>query len=72
MYVRVLRGVMAERATEPETGQNEVVDLNNDARWQARLEPMYVFPVLNVAGELQRFDTRRYDDVVILESRRVD
>ena len=29
---------MAERATEPETGQNEVVDLNNDARWQARLE----------------------------------
>jgi len=38
VYVRVLRGVMAERATEPETGQNEVVDLNNDARWQARLE----------------------------------
>lgn len=29
---------MAERATEPETGQNAVVDLNNDARWQARLE----------------------------------
>ncbi|MBT8414434.1 MAG: hypothetical protein KJO30_08905 [Boseongicola sp.] len=28
---------MAERATEPETGHNEVVDLNNDARWQARL-----------------------------------
>lgn len=29
---------MARRAAEPETGQNEVVDLNNDARWQARLE----------------------------------
>ncbi|NNL18092.1 MAG: hypothetical protein HKP37_05050 [Boseongicola sp.] len=29
---------MAERATEPENGLNEVVDLNNDARWQARLE----------------------------------
>lgn len=44
----------------------------DDGRWQARLEPTYVFPVMNAAGELQRFDTRRYNDVVILESRRVD
>ena len=38
MFVRVVRGVMAKRAAKPVTGQNEVVDLNNDARWQARLE----------------------------------
>lgn len=29
---------MARRATEPGTGQNEVFELNNDARWQARLD----------------------------------
>jgi len=29
---------MAKRAAEPVTGQNEVVELNNDARWQARLD----------------------------------
>jgi hypothetical protein len=44
----------------------------DDGRWQGRFEPTYVFPVMNAAGELQRFDTRRYNDVVILESRRVD
>jgi hypothetical protein len=29
---------MAKRAAEPVTGHNEVVELNNDARWQARLD----------------------------------
>jgi len=29
---------MAKRATEPGTGHSEVVELNNDARWQARLD----------------------------------
>ncbi len=29
---------MAKRAAEPDTGHSEVVNLNNDARWQARLE----------------------------------
>jgi hypothetical protein len=40
--------------------------------WQARLEPAYVFPVVSAAGELQRFETRAYDDTVVLESRHVD
>lgn len=29
---------MAKRAMEPESGSDEVFDLNNDARWQARLD----------------------------------
>ena len=29
---------MAKRAMEPEKGSDEVIDLNNDARWQARLD----------------------------------
>jgi hypothetical protein len=48
------------------------VERGEDGSWQARFEPVYVFPVMNAAGELQRFETRRYDDVVVLESQRVD
>ena len=48
------------------------VERGDDGSWQARLEPVYVFPVMNAAGELQRFDTRIYDDVVVLEGRHVD
>jgi hypothetical protein len=48
------------------------VQRGDDGRWQARLEPVYLFPVMSAAGELQRFDLRAYDDAVRLESARVD
>ena len=48
------------------------VEQGEDGNWQARLEPVYVFPVMTAEGELERFETRRYDDVVVLESRHVD
>ncbi len=48
------------------------VGRDEDGNWQARLEPVYVFPVTDAAGELQRFETRVYDDVVTLGSPRVD
>ena len=44
----------------------------DDGTWRARLEPVYVFPRVTADGELQGFDTRSYDDVVILESMDVD
>ena len=40
---------------------------HDDGIWRAKLEPVYVFPVMNAAGELQRFEARRYDDSVVLE-----
>jgi len=48
------------------------VDRDDDGNWQARFEPVYVFPVMGTAGELLRFDTRSYDDRVVLEHPRVD
>ena len=44
----------------------------DDGTWRARLEPVYVFPRVTADGELQSFETRSYDDVVILESPGVD
>ncbi len=38
-----------------------------DGIWQARIEPVYVFPLMNNAGEIQGFERRVYDDVTILE-----
>ena len=40
---------------------------HDDGIWRAKLEPVYVFPVMNAAGELQRFEARHYDDSVVLE-----
>jgi hypothetical protein len=48
------------------------VERGEGGSWHARLEPVYVFPVMTAAGEMQRFETRHYDDVVVLESRHVD
>ena len=35
-------------------------------RWEALLEPIYVFPIMSTDGSLQRFERRVYDDVVTL------
>ncbi|MEO1245440.1 MAG: metallophosphoesterase [Pseudomonadota bacterium] len=41
-------------------------------RWSARLEPVYILPVVNAAGEPERFERRVYDDVVVLAADRDD
>ena len=45
------------------------VERGADGNWRARLEPVYVLPQLDASGALNGFATRRYDDVVILESK---
>ena len=39
-----------------------------DDGWQARLEPIYQFPLMNASGELEGFEPRAYEDIVVLES----
>ncbi len=48
------------------------VSRDNDETWQARIEPVYVFPVMNAQGEVQSFEPRVYDDALTLRSGRVD
>ena len=52
------------------------VSREEDGSWQARIEPIYVFPVMNAQGldtesEVQSFESRVYDDVLVLKSNRV-
>jgi hypothetical protein len=42
-----------------------------DGAWQARIEPIYVFPLMNTEDEVQSFEPRAYDDVLILKNNRV-
>jgi hypothetical protein len=48
------------------------VGQQGDGHWEARIEPVYVFPVMNAEGEVQSFESRIYDDVLTLRSRHVD
>lgn len=48
------------------------VSSNEDGHWQARIEPVYVFPVMNAHGQLEAFERRIYDDVLELEVGRDD
>lgn len=38
-----------------------------DHGWEARFTPVYLFPVLNSQGEVERFERRLYPDVVVLQ-----
>jgi len=40
-----------------------------DGVWQARVEPVYVFPVMGQGGSVVRFERRVYPDVVVLRER---
>lgn len=40
---------------------------DDDGHWQARIEPVYVFPVMSKDGRVQSFERRVYDDVTIIE-----
>ena len=39
-----------------------------DGRWQARLEPVYIFPLTGDDGRVERFERRLYDDATVLVS----
>jgi len=43
-----------------------------DGQWQARIEPVYVFPVTAADGSIESFERRVYDDVTLLGSARDD
>lgn len=51
-----------------------MVDVNKDrnGRWKARIEPVYIFPVMNAAGTPSAFERRTYDDVLELDARHDD
>jgi len=43
-----------------------------DGLWQARIEPVYVFPVASADGSIENFERRVYDDTTILGRARDD
>ena len=44
------------------------LQVETDGSWQANIEPVYIFPVTNSAGEVQKFERRVYDDITILNA----
>jgi len=49
-------------------GHLEVNLLADDSgSWTARIEPVYVFPIMSEDGKVQSFERRVYDDVTIIE-----
>ena len=44
----------------------------DDGAWQARIEPVYLFPLMDAEGAVQSFEPRIYNDVVTLTSRHDD
>jgi hypothetical protein len=44
------------------------VEQDSDGQWRARIEPVYVFPVVGVDGGIDGFERRVYDDTTILTS----
>jgi len=51
-----------------------LVDVSHqgEGRWEARIEPVYAFPVMNPQGGVDAFEPRIYDDVLTLTSEHVD
>jgi N-acetyl-anhydromuramyl-L-alanine amidase AmpD len=49
----------------------QVVRADN-GNWQARFDPVYIFPLQNAAGETGSFEARSYDDALLLERPYVD
>ena len=44
------------------------VEQDSDGQWRARIEPVYVFPIVGVDGGIDGFERRVYDDTTILTS----
>ncbi len=50
-------------------GHMEVnIDKNSAGQWQARLDPVYIFPLMDVGGQVPGFERRLYDDALTLIS----
>lgn len=47
------------------------VGQTDDGFWQAQIEPVYIFPIMNPEGDVQAFDRRRYQDRLVLKGDRV-
>jgi hypothetical protein len=45
------------------------IERDTDGRWQASLDPVYVFPVSQADGRVVEFERRIYDDRVVLKAR---
>ena len=43
------------------------IEVDDGGAWQARIEPVYVFPLMSLAGEIDGFERRVYDDVTIIK-----
>ncbi|MGB5412898.1 MAG: N-acetylmuramoyl-L-alanine amidase, partial [Woeseiaceae bacterium] len=48
------------------------VERGDNGNWQARFDPVYIFPLLNASGEVISFEARSYDDALLLERPYVD
>ena len=44
----------------------------DDGSWEAQLDMIYVFPVMNADGRVVRFERRLYDDSLVLTSRKTN
>ncbi|MCA9097233.1 MAG: metallophosphoesterase family protein, partial [Planctomycetaceae bacterium] len=54
-------------------GHMEVnVYIDSDGFWKAKLEPVYVFPLMNSSGTITGWERRVYDDVVVLVGNAAD
>ena len=45
------------------------VSVDAAGRWQAELQPVYVFPLMDDQGQVTGWERRVYDDVVVLADR---
>ncbi len=44
------------------------IDRNSAGQWQAQLDPVYIFPLMNGGGQVLGFERRLYDDSLTLTS----
>lgn len=48
------------------------VQVNAEGRWEARLDPVYIFPLMDAGGQLIGFERRLYDDSLSLVSENLE
>lgn len=48
------------------------VEKDANGQWQARMDPVYIFPLLNAQGRLIDFERRLYDDSFILHANNLE
>jgi hypothetical protein len=48
------------------------VQMNTDGQWQARLDPVYIFPLMDSGGQVLGFERRLYNDSLTLISENLE